>query len=154
MLKKLFGLFGGKSKTPESIEDAMGMQADLFIQSFTGATAPIDASKLDFTEASLTLVDQVLQDFYQQGVDLPEDLHYMASAYVLETARKTYGGEYQRFNEENPFVLVMGAPDCQVGFLGMEKVTKRAKNGPEDSLLFFFQGIAPLLEANKSAMLI
>lgn len=153
MLSKLIGIFGLNSKKPKSIDSNMEAQADLFIQKLSDDAAAIDAEKLDFSEASLELVDQVLDDLHRQGLPLSDDLLNMASAYVFETARKAFGGEYMRFNEENPFVLVMGAPDCKVGLLAMEKVAKRVKNGPEDNLVFFFQGIAPLIEAKKSAML-
>ncbi|MGO7064450.1 hypothetical protein ACCT15_34370 [Rhizobium ruizarguesonis] len=115
--------------------------------------APIDASKLDFSEGSLQLVDQVLQDFYQRQAALPDDLHFLASAYVFETARRQFGGRYLRGDEHNPFVLVIGEPDFRVGVLVMAKIKGRAVNGPEDNIPFFYAGIAPLVERRASATL-
>lgn len=132
----------------------MASQANDFIQAFVGHHAPIDAKQLDFSRESLQLVDQILQDFYVRKVSLPEDLYFLASAYVFECAKRKFGGRYLRGDEDDPFVLVIGEPDCQIGFCAMHKVKGRAKNGPEDSLVFFFDGIAPLYVNKKSATLV
>ena len=131
-----------KPKMPESMEAAMASQAQDFVNAFSGHGSPIDASQLDYSRDSVALVDQVLQDFYAQQAPLPKDLHFLASAYVFECARRQYGGRYLRGEEPNPFVLVIGEPDFQIGFCAMGKVTGRAVNGPEDNLLFFYDGIA------------
>ena len=96
----------------------------------------------------------MLQDFYEQQAPLPEDLHFLASAYVFECARRQYGGRYLRGDDANPFVLVIGEPDCQIGFCAMEKVAGRASNGPEDSLSFFYDGIAAPLQRKASVTLV
>ncbi|MCH4547013.1 hypothetical protein MK632_14680 [Rhizobium changzhiense] len=140
-------------KMPATIEDAMASQATDFVDAFSQPRAPIDASKLDFSEGSLHLVDQVLQDLYQRQAALPDDLHFLASAYVFETARRQFGGRYLRGDQENPFVLVIGEPDFRVGVLVMAKIKGRAVNGPEDNNPFFYAGIAPLVERRASATL-
>ena len=150
----IFDIFRKKPKVPASIEEGMASQANDFIDAFRGQGAPIDADALDYSEESIALVDQVLQDFHEQSAELPDDLHFLASAYVFECARKRYGGRYLRGDEENPFVLVMGEPDCQVGFCAMSKVQGRVKNGPEDSLQFFFAGIEGPLSRKTDATLI
>ncbi|MBY2947016.1 hypothetical protein [Rhizobium leguminosarum] len=48
-----------RRKMPATIEDAMASQATDFVDAFSQPRAPIDASKLDFSEGSLQLVDQV-----------------------------------------------------------------------------------------------
>ena len=131
-----------KPRMPESMEAAMASQAQDFIDAFSGRGAPIDASQLNYSRDSIALVDKVLQDFYVQQAALPEDLHFLASAYVFECARRQYGGRYLRSEQPNPFVLVIGEPDFQIGFCAMGKVAARAANGPEDNLLFFYDGIA------------
>jgi hypothetical protein len=150
----IFDIFRRKPKMPASIEAGMASQANDFIEAFRGDGSPVDAEKLDFGRESIALVDNILQDFYLQKTPLPEDLHFLASAYVFECARRQYGGRYLRGDEQNPFVLVIGEPEFQIGFCAMEKVLGRAKNGPEDSLQFFFDGIETPYQEKKSVTLI
>lgn len=139
---------------PASIEEGMVWQAADFIGAFSPAGSPIDGSKLDYSEDSLALVDRVLDDFYRQGAALPDDLHFLTSAYVFEVARRAFGGRYLRGDEENPFVLVIGEEPAEVGVCVMSKVRGRTVNGPEDSIPFFYAGIAPLVSAGARSTLI
>lgn len=143
-----------RRKMPATIEDAMASQAADFVRAFNSPNAPIDASKLDYSEESLLLVDRVLNDFFERQTPLPDDLHFLASAYVFETARSQFGGRYLRGDEENPFVLLIGEPEFRLGVMVMGKIKGRAVNGPEDSISFFYAGIAPLIERKASATLI
>lgn len=150
----IFEFFRKKPKMPDAVEERMASQANDFINTFRGADSLIDASKLDFSRDSVLLVDRVLQDFYSQKAQLPEDLHFLASAYLFECARRRYGGRYLRGDEKNPFVLVIGEPEFQIGVCAMEKVLGRAKNGPEDNLQFFFDGIESPYQQKKSVTLV
>ena len=132
----------------------MASQAADFVQAFEGPGSPVPAGALDYTRASLSSVDAVLQDFYVQGAELPEDLHWLTTAYLFEVARREFGGRYLRGDDDNPLVLVVGGSDAQVGVLGFGKVRGRAVNGPEDSLGFFYDGIAPALAQGRSITLI
>lgn len=143
-----------RKKVPNTIEDAMASQAQDFVSAFTGTNSPVDTTRLDYSESSLELIDQILQDFFLQAAPLPEDLHFMASAYVFETIRMQFGGRYLRYDEDNPFVLVIGEPEFQLAVCVMEKIKKRALNGPEDSILFFYEGIAPLVKNATDTILI
>jgi hypothetical protein len=150
----MFDFLKKKPAMPATLEDGMASQANDFVHAFSQPGAPIDGHKLDYTEASLPLVDDVLDDFFKQQAPLPEDLHFLASAYVFEVARREFGGRYLRGDEDNPFVLVIGQGDAQVGVCVMAKVRGRAVNGPEDSLAFFHAGIAPLVARGVSATLV
>ena len=170
--KKLFGAANGEGKRrapdvraidqglpdargmPTSLEQGMEWQAADFVAAFSGPGSPIDEGKLDYSEASLALVDDVLDDFHRQGEPLPSELHFLASAYVFEVARREFGGRYLRFDEENPFVLEIADGQTRVGVCVMGKVRGRVVNGPEDSIPFFYAGIAPLVAAGASATLI
>jgi hypothetical protein len=142
-----------RKKMPATIDDAMASQAADFINAFSHPHAPIDASKLDYSESSLWLVDQVLDDFYRKQAQLPEDLHFLDSSYVFETARRQFGGRYLRGDRDNPFVLVIGEPEFRLGVPVMGKIRDRAVNGAEDSIPFFYAGIAPLVEKRVDATL-
>ncbi len=135
---------------PESIEAAMAPQAAAFVQAFSGRGSPVDGAKRDHSPASLAVVDGILEDFHRQGAALPEDLHFIASAYLFEVARCAYGGRYLRGPASDPFVLVTSEPECGIGLHAMSKVRGRAVTGPEDSIAFF-KGIAPLLARKESA---
>jgi hypothetical protein len=139
---------------PASLEEGMEWQAADFVAAFSPAGSPIDGSKLDYSEASLELVDRVLGDFHRQGASLPGDLHFLTSAYIFEVARRAFGGRYLRGDDENPFVLVIGQGDAEVGICVMSKVRGRAVNGPEDSIPSFYAGIAPLVSAGTRTTLI
>jgi hypothetical protein len=139
---------------PASIEEGMEWQAADFVGAFSLAGAPINGSRLDYSEASLALVDHVLDDFHRQGAPLPDDLHFLASAYIFEVARRAFGGRYLRGDEDDPFVLVIGEAPAEVSVCIMSKVRGRVRNGPEDSIPFFYAGIAPLVAAGKPAILI
>lgn len=165
IFKRLFGAGSGATGRapgepavpkgmPDSLEQGMEWQAGDFVTAFSAAGAPIDGSRLDYSEESLELVDRVLDDFYRQGASLPEDLHFLASAYVFEVARRAFGGRYLRADAENPFVLVIGEGEAEVGVCVMSKVRGRTVNGPEDNIPFFYAGIAPLVAAGKRATLI
>ena len=84
----LFDFLKKKPAMPETIEDGMASQANDFIGAFSQPGAPIDGAKLDYTAASLPLVDRVLDDFFKQQAPLPDDLHFLTSAYVFEVARR------------------------------------------------------------------
>ena len=150
----IFDFLRKKPKMPATLEEGMASQANDFVQAFRGPGAPINADGLDYSRDSIALVDRVLQDFYTQQAPLPEDLHFLASAYVFECARRRYGGRYLRGDEDNPFVLVIGEPEFEIGFCVMAKVAGRAANGPEDNLQFFFDGIEPLYQRKHSAALV
>lgn len=81
---------------PESIEQGMQWQAADFVGAFSQPGSPIDGGKLDYSEESLALVDRILDDFHRQQAPLPDDLHFLASAYVFEVARRAFGGRYLR----------------------------------------------------------
>lgn len=150
----IFDIFRKKPKMPASIEDGMASQANDFINAFSGPGSPIEATELDFSRDSIALVDHILQDFYSQKAQLPEDLHFLASAYVFECAKRRYGGRYLRGDERNPFVLVIGEPECQIGLCAVDKILGRATNGPEDNLQFFFDGIELPYQQKRSVTLV
>jgi len=173
IFKRLFGAKGGSAQhvsaaqptdrnrkgeipegMPATIEEGMQWQAADFVNAFSAVGSPIDGSKLDYSEASLELVDRVLEDFHRQEAPLPDDLHFLTSAYVFEVARRSFGGRYLRGDEDNPFVLVIGEGAAEVGVCIMSKVRGRTVNGPEDSIPFFYAGIAPLVSAGAAATLI
>lgn len=133
------------------LEATMAAHAASFV---LGTADPEARAGLDYTRASLRTVDDLLGELHRRGEPLSADRHLSASAYVFEVLRQAFGGEYRRGDNENPWILVIGEPDFQLDVLVMGKIAGRVKNGEEDDLVFFCDGIPALIEARRSATLI
>ena len=151
------GLFSRSNKRTKvrkgSLEEYMRDAAADLVDAFRGYGSPVRDGELDYSAGSLHTIDRVLGDFYDREVALPDDLHFMASAYIFEVARSQFGGHYVRGEEEGSYALIIGEPKFSVGVLVMDKVIARVANGPEDNIPFFYEGIAPLVEREVSATL-
>ena len=156
--REAMGLFSRGNKNNKvrkgSLEEYMRDAAADLVEAFRGYGSPVRDGELDYSAGSMHTIDRVLGDFYDREVALPEDLHFMASAYVFEVARNQFGGKYKRLEGDNSYVLVIGEPEFAVGVMAMEKVSARVTNGPEDNFPFFYEGIAPLVERKESATLV
>jgi len=62
--------------------------------------------------------------------------------YVLEVARRAYGGTYYWHLEGEQPVLVVGEPDAHVAIMTWSKVVGRLTGDVGDNLPFFFDGFA------------
>lgn len=139
----------------------MSRAADDFVVAVDGSklaerapTHRARAGQLDYSRASLDLVDEILDGFDTDNRPLPADVHFQAAAYIGEVARREFGGRYLAGDEDNPYVLVIGEPHFQIGVMVMGKVAGRVLNGPEDSIPFFYDGIRPLVDRGVSATLV
>ncbi|KRC61556.1 hypothetical protein ASE14_11965 [Agromyces sp. Root81] len=155
-----FGNDAGKSleSLARSVTREDGVQREAmaaYAASFVLDTADPEArAGLDYSRASLRTVDDILGELHRRGDTLPADEQLLVSAYVFETLRREFGGEYRRRDGENPWILVIGEPDFQLEVLAMRKIVGRVENGDEDGLVFFSDGIPALVEARRSATLI
>lgn len=114
-----------------------------------------DDGRLDYSPESLVAVDEYLDRMHQRRVTLSQEQWYGAAAYIFEVARRQYGGRYLRgHDEENPFVLVIGEPEFQIGFCAMGKVQGRVRNGMEDNIPFFYQGLERPVSQRSDATII
>src|SRR5262245_39823600 len=81
---------------------------------------------LDYTEASLTLVDETLTDAAGWDGELtPEQLQNFARSfgcYVLEVGRREFGGRYCWFEQRDAPVLVVGEPAFRVALFTWDQV--------------------------------
>jgi hypothetical protein len=100
----------------------------------------------DYSEASLAVVEELLGEAsdYFQNMDRnrQEQIVQQVGSYVLEVARRNFGGQYFWYNSRNQPILVIGLPDFEVSLLAWDKVRGRLSNGPEDNIEFFFKGYA------------
>jgi hypothetical protein len=126
--------------TPSTlIGEEMQDQAKLFTDLFQEPDSPAGCGRLDYSVASLEVVECLLDDFHRSGTALDEMLHFLISAYVFECARKEFGGRYFRSDHDNPLVLVVGGQYGDVVFCAMEAVRRNASLGPQAGLQAAFR---------------
>lgn len=108
---------------------------------------------LDYSINSLELIDEILDDASDYAEEMAEGqliwLQTAVGAYILEVARRKYGGQYYWYKKLEQVILVTGQPNFEISILTAEKVMARLKNGTEDNIPFFFQGYAERVESAK-----
>jgi hypothetical protein len=103
-------------------------------------------ANLDYTEASLAVVEGILAEVAaSQDEWTSEQLDGLAQdfgCYILEVARRQFGGRYCWFEQRNQPVLVVGEPAFHVAMITWDKVRGRLSGDPADSIPFFYSGFA------------
>lgn len=101
---------------------------------------------LDYTPASLCVLEDVLAVIAEGFPELTLDQQRAASqqfgCYVLEVARREFGGRYAWFEQRNQPVLVVGEPGFRVAIIAWDKVLGRLSGDTADSIPFFYTGFA------------
>lgn len=98
----------------------------------------------DYSIRSLNVLDGLIEDFSDfadiSDEEIIEDFCAQAGSYILEVARRSYGGVY--FWEDNlkQPMLKTGLPEFEISILTFEKVKNRIINGDEDNIPYFFKG--------------
>jgi hypothetical protein len=104
------------------------------------------AGRLDYSPASLEAVDDILAEAAGYAAELPESsvvgLMQQLGCYVLEVARRRYGGTYYWHEEGEQPVLVVGEPQAHVGLMAWSKAMGRLAGDAGDNLAFLFAGFA------------
>lgn len=102
--------------------------------------------KLDYSPQSLAMVEELLAEAAPFVHELPEEaltsLVQQVGCYVLEVARKQFGGVYAWFAERQQPILVVGEPAAHIALMTWSKVRGRLKGDAGDNIPFFFQGFA------------
>ena len=102
--------------------------------------------RLDYSPASLAAVDEMLVEVSAYAAELDETvvtgLVQQLGCYVLEVARRAYGGTYYWHDEGEQPILVVGEPDAHVALMTWSKVTGRITGDAGDDIVFFFDGFA------------
>jgi hypothetical protein len=124
---------------------------DGFAQEVINAAAMVlDACKLrpgthlDYTEASLTVVEELLGEAAEYVATFPPErltvLIQQFGCYILEVGRREFGGRYL-WHREQP-VLVVGEPIFRVAMITWDKVRGRVNGDTADNIPFFYAGFA------------
>jgi len=101
---------------------------------------------LDYSEASLAAVEEALGQAASWDDELsPEQLQNFARAfgcYILEVARRQFGGRYCWFEQRDAPVLVVGEPVFRVALLSWDLVRGRLSGDPAFNIPFVYAGFA------------
>ena len=102
--------------------------------------------RLDYSGASLAAVDEMLAEASAYVSELDEavvtGLVQQLGCYVLEVARRAYGGTYYWHDEGEQPILVVGEPRAHVALMTWSKVVGRLTGDEGDDIVFFFNGFA------------
>jgi hypothetical protein len=105
-----------------------------------------DGRVLDFSEASLTIIEEMLEEaaefFEQMTHEHREIVSQDHGCYILEVARREFGGRYTWFEQRNQPVLVVGKPKFRVALMTWDKVLGRLAGDAADNIPFFYSGFA------------
>lgn len=98
----------------------------------------------DYSIRSLNVLDSLIEDFSDfadlSDEEIIDDFCAQAGSYILEVARRSYGGVYFWDDHLNQPMLKTGLPEFEVSILTFEKVKNRIVNGDEDNIPYFFKG--------------
>lgn len=98
----------------------------------------------DYSIRSLNVLDSLIEDFSDfadfSDEEIIDDFCAQAGSYILEVARRNYGGVYFWEDKMEQPMLKTGLPDFEISILTFEKVKNRIVNGDEDNIPYFFKG--------------
>ncbi len=101
---------------------------------------------LDYSEASLALVEEMLGEASEYFTELPDEqidsLVQFFGCYILEIGRRQFGGTYSWLEQQQEPVLVVGEPMTHIAIATWGKVRARLAGDPADNIQFFFEGFS------------
>lgn len=116
--------------------------AELAVEMSHARSGPV----LDYSAATISVLEamaceasphvQEMTDNQRQG------LVQALGCYLLEVARRSYGGTYQWHHQRKQPVLVFGEPAFHIALLAWDKVNGRLAGDPADNLEFHYNGFA------------
>lgn len=97
----------------------------------------------DYSIRSLNVLDSLIEDFSDfadlSDEEIIDDFCVQTGSYILEVARRTYGGVYFWEDHLKQPMLKTGLPEFEISILTFEKVKNRIVNGDEDNIPYFFK---------------
>jgi hypothetical protein len=116
------------------------MNAEKIVRSFN----PKYDGAFDYSIRSLNVLDSLIEDFADfadlSDEEIIDDFCAQTGSYILEVARRTYGGVYFWEDRLEQPLLKTGLPDFEISILTFGKVKNRIVNGDEDNIPYFFKG--------------
>jgi hypothetical protein len=104
------------------------------------------AGLLDYSRKSLEVIEAALAEASPYQAELPDEhirtLAQELGCYVLEVARREFGGQYFWHDQLGQPVLVIGEPHKHVAIVTWDKIKGRLAGDTGDNILFFLAGFA------------
>ncbi|MGU3494055.1 hypothetical protein ACLBXM_08435 [Xanthobacteraceae bacterium A53D] len=101
---------------------------------------------LDYSPESLPLLEEMATEAAQWRADMtPADVETLVetfTGYLLETARRAFGGALLWDSQRGQPVLVVGEPEFHVALMPFDKVRGRLGGDAADNLPFYYDGFA------------
>jgi hypothetical protein len=101
---------------------------------------------LDFSEASLEMIEEMLEESSQYVEQMsPEQQQIIVQdfgSYILEVARRKFGGQYLWFDKRKQPVLIVGVPKYKIALITWDKVRGRLNGDTGDNIPFFYSGFS------------
>ncbi len=101
---------------------------------------------LDYTEQSLAILELMAEEVSDYFEEMTPEQQQVASqqfgCYILEVARRQFGGEYAWFDQRDQPVLVVGQPAFRLGMITWDKALGRLSGDTADNFGFFYSGFA------------
>ena len=101
---------------------------------------------LDYSEQSLTVVEEMLEEASRHVAQLPEPdrktLVELFGSYLLAVAHRAHGGKFYWFDLRDQPILVVGQPKFEVSIIAFDKVRGRLNGDKGDNIPFFYEGFS------------
>jgi hypothetical protein len=145
----LFDKLFGKQK-PNSGANDFARQITGFAEQAVDASRHRSGGVLDYSEASLKIVEEMLEEISQTGAGAQaESVATVFSSYILEVGRRQFGGRYSWYEKGNQPVLVVGEPRFRIAIITLDRVRSRIGGNREDNIPFFFEGFSSSVRKAK-----
>jgi hypothetical protein len=145
----LFGKLFGKQQ-PSSDADDFAKQVAAFAEQAVDASRHRGNGILDYSEASLKIVEDMLEEISATGAGAKtESTATVFSSYILEVGRRQFGGKYSWYEKGNQPVLVVGVPRFRIAIIALDRVRSRMRGNREDNIPFFFDGFSSAVRNAK-----
>jgi Asp/Glu/hydantoin racemase len=118
----------------------------VFAERAVEASRERGAAVLDYSEASLGIVEAMLAEASRYSRSMSESSRSSTAevfgSYVLEVARRNFGGRYFWLEAQGEPVLVYGEPEFHLALTAWSKVRSRLSGDPADNIPFHYAGFA------------
>ncbi|NGZ86391.1 hypothetical protein [Duganella aceris] len=108
--------------------------------------------RLDYSEQRIEMINEMLAEASlltscQMTETDQKELVQLFGSYILEVARREFGGSYKWHEGRDQPVLVVEEPEFSVAIIIFDKAFGRLSGDTADNLAFFFRGFVDRVES-------
>ncbi|WP_395013911.1 hypothetical protein [Robinsoniella peoriensis] len=107
----------------------------------------------DYSVQSLSQLDHILKTMPPYAKFNPafrQNTRVLFGCYILETARRSFGGRYKWWEIKELPILLSGEPQNAIGIAPFDKVLERMVSDVTESIPEFFQIYVDMMEKSKT----